>query len=148
MQTECSAESSAFGRVNFLRDFVIPRSIGCDRAGHFTPYPMVLNPGSSSESMGFPVLFVCHRMLALGTSPGRIAIALELLELVRRAQQVDRSGACVVADGEWCAVLAAVASRVSQWQRVRSRWRAQWGSGWPERLPVPRPLTAPPLPKA
>ena len=22
---------------NFLRDFVIPRSIGCDRAGHFTP---------------------------------------------------------------------------------------------------------------
>src|SRR6202044_2767080 len=33
---------------NFLRDFVIPRSIGCDRAGHFTPQPMVLNPGSSS----------------------------------------------------------------------------------------------------
>ena len=70
MQTECSAESSAFGRVNFLRDFVIPRSIGCDRAGHFTPYPMVLNPGSSSESMGFPVLFVCHRMLALETPQG------------------------------------------------------------------------------
>jgi hypothetical protein len=23
---------------NFLRDFVIPRSTGCDRAGHFTPY--------------------------------------------------------------------------------------------------------------
>ena len=22
---------------NFLRDFVIPRSIGCDKAGHFTP---------------------------------------------------------------------------------------------------------------
>ena len=24
-------------RINFLRDFVIPRSIGCDRAGRFTP---------------------------------------------------------------------------------------------------------------
>ena len=147
MQTECSAESSAFGRVNFLRDFVIPRSIGCDRAGHFTPYPMVLNPGPAQRAWASPSFLFATGCLR-SDSPGRIAIALELLELVRRAQQVDRSGACVVADGEWCAVLAAVASRVSQWQRVRSRWRAQWGSGWPERLPVPRPLTAPPLPKA
>src|SRR4029077_10543659 len=85
-------------------------------------------------------------------APSADSIALELVQ--RRAQQVDRCGACAVADGECagahcdgCAVLSVVASRVFRWPQ-RSRWRAQWGSEWPERLPVLRPLTAPALPKA
>ena len=35
-----SASSAIFAlnaASNFLRDFVIPRSVGCDRTGHFTP---------------------------------------------------------------------------------------------------------------
>src|SRR5271166_5919674 len=46
---EVLVASSRSAASNFLRDFVISRSIGCDRAGHFTPKPMVLNPGSSSK---------------------------------------------------------------------------------------------------
>jgi hypothetical protein len=71
--------------------------------------------------------------------PARIAIALELL---RRAQQVDRCGACAVADGDWCAVLNVVASRGSRWQRVRQRGQR------PERPPALRHVTAPALPIA
>jgi len=37
------------------------------------------------------------------------------VEVLRRAQaRVDRCGVCAVADGEWCVVLIAVASRASQ----------------------------------
>jgi len=75
--------------------------------------------------------------------PVQIAIASELVrgEPVRRAQ-VDRCGACAVADGDHCDALAAVASRVSQWRPVR---RVRRRAGWP---PVLRPLTAPALPIA
>ena len=83
--------------------------------------------------MSFPRPFCLVR-------PARIAIASELL--LRRAQQVDRCGACAVADGEWCAALNVVASRVSRWQRVRQRGQR------PERPPALRPLTAPALPIA
>ena len=56
-----------------------------------------------------------------GTEPSardllaRIAIALELLELLPRVQQGDRCGVCAVADGDWCAALTVGASRVFQW---------------------------------
>jgi hypothetical protein len=81
--------------------------------------------------MSFPRPFCLVR-------PARTAIALELLW--RAQAQVDRCGACAVADGEWCAALTVVASRVFQWpQRAGRR---------PERLPVLRPLTAPALPIA
>jgi len=82
--------------------------------------------------MSFPRPFCLVR-------PARIAIASEL---VRRAQQVDRCGACAVADGDSCAALTVVASRVSRLQRVRR------GPEWPARPPVLRPLTAPALPIA
>lgn len=60
----------------------------------------------TDEGMTFPRPFCLVR-------PGRIAIASELL--LRRAQQADRCGVCAVADGEWCAALTFVASRVFQW---------------------------------
>ena len=88
--------------------------------------------------MGFPRPF-CRVPNPAPRPPARIAIALELL---RRAQQVDRCGACAVADGDWCAVLNVVASRGSRWQRVRQRRQR------PERPPALRPLTAPALPIA
>ena len=80
--------------------------------------------------------------------PARAAIALELVR--RRAQQVDRCGACVVAHGgcgvahcDGCAALAVVASRVSQWPQLEPVAGAvgvrEWAE-WPERLPAPRPL--------
>jgi hypothetical protein len=82
--------------------------------------------------------------------PAWIAIALELLR--RRVQQGDR-GARSVADGEWRVAMTVGFSRVFRWpeRARRSRWRAQWGSEraeWPERLPAPRLLAAPALPKA
>ena len=55
------------------------------------------------------------------------------LELLRRVQ-VDRCGACAVADGEWCGALNVAASRVSRSQRVRRG---------PEQPPVLRPPKAP-----
>jgi hypothetical protein len=60
----------------------------------------------TDERMTFPRPFCLVR-------PARIAIASELL--LRRAQQADRCGVCAVADGEWCAALTFVASRVFQW---------------------------------
>jgi hypothetical protein len=56
--------------------------------------------------MSFPCPFCLVR-------PARIAIASELL--LRRAQQAGRCGVSAVADGEWCAALSVVASRVFQW---------------------------------
>ena len=89
--------------------------------------------------MGFP------RPFYLGAEPCAqnipvIAIALELVrQRARRAQQVDRCGACAAADGEWCAALNVVASRGFRWQRARRG---------PERPPVLQLLTAPALPIA
>ena len=63
------------------------------------------------------------------------------VEVLRRAQaRVDRCGVCAVADGEWCVVLIAVASRASRLlQRAGRSYR------WP---PVLRPPTAPAPPIA
>ena len=97
------------------------------------------------EGIGFLVLFVWRRTSARDLL-ARIAIALELLELLPRVQQGDR-GARSAADGEWRVAMSADSFRVFRWPE-RSRWRAQWGSEWPERPPVLRPRTAPALPIA
>ena len=55
---------------NFLRDFVIPRSVGCDRAGHFTPYPMVLNPGPAQMARSIAADLAPRKIRVNVVAPG------------------------------------------------------------------------------
>jgi hypothetical protein len=77
--------------------------------------------------------FGVRRTAQSGVESRRTATAAEVLR--RAPARVDRCGAYAVADGEWCVVLIAVASRVSQLpQQAGRRSRGP---------PVLRPPTAP-----